>query len=123
MRTDKFEGFQLRCIMCPNFIPADRPKRAVTCSKECSQARKDYGRALQDRTECRYCERPSTPLERARYKRWRRWEEKNPPQDSELSEAELAEREYRKANPRIKPGPKPKAKKEPNAEPVSSDVE
>lgn len=113
MRTDKFAGFQLRCIMCPNFIPADRPKRAVTCSKECSQARKDYGRALQDRTECRYCERPSTPAERARYKRWRKFELKNPPPDAELSEAELAEREYRKANPRQKRGPKPKVTQHP----------
>jgi hypothetical protein len=99
--------------MCPNFIPSDRHKKAVTCSEECAQARKDWNRSRQDATECRYCERPSTPEERTRYKRWRKWEENNPPPDSELSPKELEQREYLKANPPQKRGPKRKPQEEP----------
>jgi hypothetical protein len=99
--------------MCGKDIPADRPKQAITCSKECSDLRKNWRRSKQDARECRYCLRPATQAERSRYQRWRRWEEKNPPPDSELSEYELAEREYRKANPPKKRGPKPKVAPEP----------
>jgi hypothetical protein len=76
----------------------------VTCSDECSRARIAFRRNHERKRECRYCFKPSSPEERSRYQRWRRWEAKNPPPDSELSPEELAERQRRLANP-----PKPKA--------------
>jgi len=112
-REDNFSDVKPHCVMCGNEVPADRPKTAITCSDECRDRRKKWRRSKQDAKECRYCLRPSTPAERSRYQRWRKFEAKNPPPDSELSEHELAEREYRKANPPKKRGPKPKAAPEP----------
>jgi predicted nucleic acid-binding Zn ribbon protein len=109
MRKDAFSQITTHCVMCGTPIPKDRPKQAITCSAECSLQRKNFRRSKQDARECRYCRRPSTPEERSRYLRWRKHEEKNPPPDAELSPGELAEREYRKANPPKKRGPKPKA--------------
>ena len=73
-RTDAYRGVHTHCVMCSKAIPADRRWDAITCSPECSKARKDYGRSRQDQIECRYCQRPSTPEERTRYMAWRRWE-------------------------------------------------
>jgi hypothetical protein len=73
-RTDAYRNVKRWCVMCQNEIPADRKWDAITCSPECTKARKDYGRSRKDQTECRYCLRPSTPEERARYSAWRRWE-------------------------------------------------
>ena len=74
-RKDDFTGTQMHCIVCTNPIPPTRRKDAVTCSTECSKARKNFWRSQQDMVECRYCFRPSTPEERARYIKWR-WAEK-----------------------------------------------
>jgi len=63
--------------MCGNEIPAERKWDAVTCSTECTKARKDFGRSRRDQTECRYCNRPSTPEERVRFGMWKKWEKKN----------------------------------------------
>jgi hypothetical protein len=62
--------------------------------------------------------------ERSRYQRWRRWEEKNPPPDADLSPEELAEREYRRANPPKKRGPKtkPTTELQPDTETLSEEV-
>jgi hypothetical protein len=59
--------------------------------------------------------------ERSRYQRWRRWEEKNPPPDADLSPEELAEREYRRANPPKRRGPKSKPTIETSDDPSPSD--
>jgi predicted nucleic acid-binding Zn ribbon protein len=107
-RVDNFSDVTPHCVMCGNVIGPDRPKHAITCSKECSDRRKNWRRSKQDARECRYCRRPASLAERTRYLRWRRFEEKNPPPDAELSPEEIAEREYRKANPPKKRGPKPK---------------
>ena len=68
----------LSCVMCKKDIPGDRPRSSVTCSKECSIARKNFHRSREDKRACRYCQKPSTPEERLRYQRWRRWEKKHP---------------------------------------------
>jgi hypothetical protein len=73
-RTDKFTGTTMFCVVCQKPVPETRQWSAITCSKECSRARKDFARSHQDQTECRYCRRPATPEERARYQAWRRWE-------------------------------------------------
>jgi predicted nucleic acid-binding Zn ribbon protein len=62
------------CVVCQNPIPADRKVDAVTCSKECGKKRKDYMRATTALRSCKYCQRPATIEERARYAAWRRWE-------------------------------------------------
>lgn len=74
MRKDDFSGVSMHCVVCQEPIPATRKWDAVTCSPQCSKTRKNYGRSRQDQRECRYCLRPSTFEERARYQAWRRWE-------------------------------------------------
>lgn len=108
--------FAPKCTVCGTEIPPDhpRPRTALTCSETCRDIREAWRRTRKDAKQCRYCEHPASLAERARYKRWRQWERKNPPPDSELTPEEIAEREYRKANPRQKPGPKKKVE-EPDA--------
>ena len=108
-RVDHFSTITPHCCICGQIVPSDRPKQAITCSKECSDLRKNWRRSRQDARECRYCRRPASLAERSRYQRWRKFEAKNPPPESELSQEEIAEREYLKANPPKKRGPKPKA--------------
>lgn len=74
-RTDHYRGADRWCVMCRKPIPAERKSDAVTCSPECTQARRNFGRSRKDQTECRYCFRPSTPEERGRYKVWRKFEQ------------------------------------------------
>lgn len=71
-RRDEFHGAALNCLMCENKIPPDRPKNAVTCSKECTVARKNYWMSKLDAKMCRYCMKPSTPDQRAEYRQWKR---------------------------------------------------
>jgi predicted nucleic acid-binding Zn ribbon protein len=111
--TDFYTWVKPHCVMCGTLIPEDRPKHSITCSKTCSDLRKNWRRSKQDARECRYCRRPASLAERSRYQRWRRWEEKNPPPVGELSPEELAERVYKEANPPKKRGPKPKHDHEP----------
>jgi hypothetical protein len=59
--------------MCTNLIPATRKKDAVTCSPECTKARRDFFRSRIDQEKCRYCNRPSSVEERVNYGRWKRW--------------------------------------------------
>ena len=73
-RKDSYSQNQMHCVNCTEPIPSTRKWDAITCSPACTKARKDYGRSRQDQRECRYCLRPSTPEERARYKAWRKWE-------------------------------------------------
>lgn len=75
-RKDSYRGIQMHCVVCMNLIPSDRKWDSVTCSTACTKARKDFGRSRKDQMECRYCLRPSTPEERARYLAWRRAEKK-----------------------------------------------
>lgn len=73
-RADHFTGVQMHCIVCSKTIPPERRRDAVTCSKECSKARDKYIQSRMDNEECRYCRRPSTPEERARFKQWQKWD-------------------------------------------------
>jgi hypothetical protein len=45
-------------------------------------------RRLLDSRFCRYCSRPATPEEQARFRRWRAWERKNPPTEAEIEVSE-----------------------------------
>lgn len=76
MRKDDFTGTPMHCIVCTNPIPPGRKRDAVTCSPACSKTRRDFWRSRQDQAQCRYCQRPSNPEERARYLAWRRSEKK-----------------------------------------------
>jgi predicted nucleic acid-binding Zn ribbon protein len=75
-RKDSFTGNTMHCVNCTEPIPPGRKSDAVTCSPFCSKARRDYLRSRVDQKSCRYCQRPSTPEERARYQAWRRAEKK-----------------------------------------------
>lgn len=75
-RKDDFTGNVMRCVVCTNPIPPDRKSDAITCSKTCTKARRDFMRSKLDQKQCRYCLRPSTVEERARYAAWRRSEKK-----------------------------------------------
>lgn len=71
-RTDHFRGVIRHCVMCGNQVPADRKSDAVTCSKECTVARKNFIRSKLDQKECRYCNKPSTPEERVLFGMWKK---------------------------------------------------
>jgi len=71
-RKDTFRETQMKCVVCTTPIPETRKWDAITCSKECTKIRKDYGRSRVDEKQCRYCQRPSTPEERDNYMAWRR---------------------------------------------------
>jgi hypothetical protein len=71
--------------MCTNEIPADKKWDAICCSPECTKARKQYGRSRKDQTACRYCLKPSTPEERARFNLWQKWEAEMIDSDPELA--------------------------------------
>ena len=75
-RTDDYSGRPMHCLVCTNPIPPTRKKDAITCSTECSAVRAKYLRSLIDQKRCRYCQRPSTPAERAAFNRWGKWEAK-----------------------------------------------
>ena len=86
-RRDDFSTMQMKCVVCSNPIPADRREDAITCSKACTKARSDWKRSQIDHNYCRYCQRPASPEERARYLRWRQWEKAG--QSEEKSAAKL----------------------------------
>jgi hypothetical protein len=98
-RKDAVTGQTLFCVMCQNPIGEDRPRSSVTCSKECSTARKNFHRSREDKRACRYCQKPSTPEERIRYQRWRRWEKKHPELVEELNPAPQETHEGTRSNP------------------------
>jgi predicted nucleic acid-binding Zn ribbon protein len=75
-RTDAYRDVERWCVMCQKPIPADRKWDAVTCGKECSKKRKDYGRSRKDQTTCRYCNKPSTPEDRVLFGAWRKAQRK-----------------------------------------------
>jgi len=75
-RKDSFTGIRMKCVVCTNPIPPERKWDSVTCSKECTKIRKDFGRSRKDQVQCRYCLRPSTPEERAQFQAWRRAQKK-----------------------------------------------
>lgn len=71
-RTDNFRGVTRYCIMDAKPIPADRKADAITCSPECTKARKNFLRSKIDAKECRYCHKPSTPEDRVLFGMWRK---------------------------------------------------
>ena len=83
-RKDDYTGVVMHCCVCQEPIPRERKKDAVTCSPQCSKLRKDYFRSLIDKHFCRYCMKPSSAEDRARYQMWRKWEKAG------LSESESA---------------------------------
>lgn len=76
-RTDHYRGVKRYCVMCQEEIPHDRKWDAVTCSPQCTLARKQYGRSRKDQSACRYCLKPSTPEDRERFKAWSKWEKEH----------------------------------------------
>lgn len=61
------------CVICGNEIPQERLlHKAVTCSKAHANALKNERRRLRDLVRCRFCNRPSTPEERAQFAAWRK---------------------------------------------------
>ena len=62
----------MHCVVCTNPIPTTRKKDAVTCSPQCTKARKNWGRSRVDMEECRYCHKPSTPESRVLFGSWSR---------------------------------------------------
>lgn len=71
-RRDDFHNVVMHCIVCRNELPDSRRKNAVTCSPECTLARKNYWFSKLDAKMCRYCYKPSTPEQRALFQQWRR---------------------------------------------------
>lgn len=64
---------KLYCIVCGKEMPFERTRNGgSTCSKEHSQILNAEKRRVRDATNCRTCNRPSTPEERALYAAWRR---------------------------------------------------
>jgi hypothetical protein len=108
MRKDSFSGVQMKCVVCTKPIPTGRKWDAITCSKECTKARRDFGRSRIDQRECRYCQRPSTPDEQTRYKRWRKWESTHDPDSIEgrMTSEEKIERAYKLAALEMRSNPK-----------------
>lgn len=88
-RADYFTNVVRHCVMCANDIPPERKADAITCSPECTKARKNFLRSKIDARECRYCYHPSTIEERLRYGRWRKWEKAN--KDDEQFVAQVLE--------------------------------
>jgi hypothetical protein len=77
------------CVICGSNVPEERmKKRAITCSPACGKERSNMLRRLLDSRFCRYCSRPATPEEQARFRRWRAWERKNPPTEAEIEVSE-----------------------------------
>lgn len=71
-RTDAYRGVERYCVMCTNLIPVERKSDAITCSKECTKKRRDFLRSKIDATQCRYCNKPSTPEERVLFSMWKK---------------------------------------------------
>jgi hypothetical protein len=86
MRKDTYSGTVIHCVMCMKPIPPTRKKDAVTCSPECTVARKNYFRSLVDQSHCRYCNRPSTPEMRVLFNRFAKWMRKHDGQEPESPE-------------------------------------
>jgi len=85
---------QICCVICGRNVPDERmKKRAITCSPSCGKERTNMLRRRQDNTRCRYCMKPVTPEEQARYRRWRAWEKKNPPTEAEVQASTITEQE------------------------------
>lgn len=83
--------------MCTTPIPPDRKKDGITCSKDCTKARRQYLRSLKDHSQCRYCYKPSTPEERSRFHAWMKWEAQGVPQtDSAAQLLRIVEKLKRK---------------------------
>jgi hypothetical protein len=72
-RTDNFRGVERHCVMCAALIPAERKSDAITCSPECTKKRRDFLRSKLDQTQCRYCNKPSSPEDRVLFGMWRKW--------------------------------------------------
>jgi hypothetical protein len=60
------------CIWCGDPVPKERQRyRAITCCEEHGRLRKASIRARVDQRQCRVCRKPSSPQERAAYRRFR----------------------------------------------------
>ena len=88
LRADHFVKIDKHCLMCGKIIPRDHPRYRLTLTDtdECSpNGSMQWRKSREDQRQCRYCKKPSTPAQRARFSRWKRYEEEeDPPPDSEL---------------------------------------
>lgn len=66
---------EAHCVVCGDTILPTRTRYgAITCSDEHRKLRKRIIRARAEVKRCRQCARPSTPIERAAYRRFRKLE-------------------------------------------------
>ncbi len=64
---------KFHCVVCAEAIPPARVlKKSVTCSNAHGNILKNERRRRRDMERCRYCNRPSTPEERAEFAAWRK---------------------------------------------------
>jgi hypothetical protein len=60
------------CVVCTKPVPHDRTKfGAVTCTRACGAKQKSIAAGLSLLKKCFQCRRPSTPIERSAYRRFR----------------------------------------------------
>lgn len=79
MARKTYDDVRTLCIICGADVAKDRMMRgAITCCKEHAKLRRAQLQAITDKTECRYCRRPSTVEERDAYRRFRNLERKRP---------------------------------------------
>lgn len=76
LTPDYLVNLPMHCVICTRPLPEDRiAKGAITCrpaEKDCAKIHKMARRARRDMRSCRHCYRPSTPEQRADFKRWMR---------------------------------------------------
>ena len=68
------ETFLPSCVVCRSPVPAARAhsRSRETCSAACALYWRQYHRYVLMQTRCPSCYHPSTPEERADFKRWRK---------------------------------------------------
>ena len=71
MRADLSQA-SLHCSVCTKVIEREGRSGSppVVCSDECHKERRKILRSREDQKYCRYCSRPSTPAQRAAFRRW-----------------------------------------------------
>lgn len=84
----------VHCVICGDVLTEERlKKRAITCSPEHSKDRANQLRRMLDAKRCRYCQRPATQEEQARFRRWRAWEKLNPPTPEQIEASTITPQE------------------------------
>lgn len=64
--------FKTFCVLDRRRIPRKRQRRnAVTCTRDCQKQLTKLRKLARDHRQCSHCGRPSSPGERAEFRRWR----------------------------------------------------